>query len=142
MEVKNINRINTGAGNKDASPGFPSHLIDPKDKLTPEWCLAFIKGMHEGNNQMTIFRNNTTKYQQWRDYARGMQDIDQYKTILASSNKKNKGKSNASYKNLSYEIMPIAPKFVRILEGMIMKQPRIVKTKGIDNESLDAERTY
>lgn len=142
MEVKNINRVDTGRGNKDASAGFPSHLVEPKIKLTPEWCLSFLKGMNTGNNQMTIFRNNTEKYKQWRDYARGDQEIDQYKEMLTSSNKKNRGRKNQSWRNLDYEIMPIAPKFVRILEGMIMKQPRIVKTKGIDNESLDAERTY
>lgn len=142
MEVKNRNSINTGTGNKDAVTGFPSHLIDPKLKLSPEWCLAYLAGMHTSHSQMSISRSNTEKYKQWRDYARGNQDIDQYKEMSMSSNKRNKGKNNQTWRKLDYEIMPIAPKFVRILEGMIMNQPRIIKTKGIDNESLDAERTY
>jgi hypothetical protein len=142
MKVTETTSVDTGVNNADSQAGFPSHLIDPDKKRTPQWCLAFMKGMHERNNQISIFRNNATSYKEWRDYARGKQEIDQYKETPASGNKRNRGKRNNTWKNLDYSIMPIAPKFVRILEGMIMKQPRIVKTKGIDNESLDAERTY
>lgn len=142
MEVKNTNRVDTGVGASDSTAGFPSHLIDPSIKQQPEWCLTFIRGMHTSNSLISIFRDNADNYKQWRDYAKGTQEIDQYKEQLSSSNKKNKGKRNNTWKNLDYSIMPILPKFVRILEGMIMKEPRIIAVKGIDNESLDAERVF
>ena len=98
-EVKNINRVNTGMNEKGTVSGFPSHHVDPSIKQQPEWCLRFLKGMHTGNNENNIFRNKSEDYKKWRDYARGQQEIDQYKERRAAGKKRNRGKNNNTWKN-------------------------------------------
>jgi len=135
----------TGVGQKDAKRGFPSHFVKPDIKQKAQWCMEYVRAMHweyRGGTGPALFRNVANKYKEWRDYARGQQEIDQYKEMLGPKKKRNRGKQDTSWKNLDWSVLPIAPKFVQILQGMILAEPRIVKVRAIDSESLESERLY
>jgi len=135
----------TGVGQKDAKRGFPSHFVKPEIKKKAQWCMEYVRAMHweyRGGTGPALFRNVANKYKEWRDYARGKQEIDQYKEMQGPKKKRNRGKQDTSWKNLDWSILPIAPKFVQVLQGMILAEPRIPKIRAIDSESLEAERLY
>lgn len=134
-------KINTAETKK----GFPSHLVDQKIKKSYKWCFHYVKAMHweyRGGTGPALFRNVANKYKEYRDYARGNQEVDQYKEMLGAARKRNRGKRNLSWKNLDWSILPIAPKFVEVLKGKMKAQPRNLKIRAIDSSSLEQERLY
>jgi len=135
--------MDTGITKTSSKNGYPSHLI-PLSKKGKEWCLDYIKAFHSDteNTNGKLFRKNIDNYKDWREYASGDQNIDQYKELLGAKTKRNKGKKESSWKNLDWSILPIGPKFVEILFGKIKNEPRILKVKGIDKQSLNKEKQY
>lgn len=124
--------------------GFPTHFVSPDAKKSPKYLMLWAKAIHEEDKTGSgnVFRSRIADYKVWREYARGMQEIDQYKELLGPKKKRTRGKRDNTWRNLDFNILPIAPKFVQILQGMIMAQPRIMKIRAIDSKSMEAERVY
>lgn len=123
---------------------FPSHLISPKEKQKDSnWCLSYIKAFHaeftqgNANNQ---FRPKSELYTKWRKIARAQNDINVFKTRLGEKRNLGKGKKNESYRALHWGMLPIAPKFVKILIDKIQSQDRGIAIKAIDPKSVSEQR--
>src|SRR5579872_1889061 len=103
--------------------GYPSHDI-PFTKKDKKWHLQYIKAFNRefttGNSQ--ILRWAYQEYQKYRLYARGKQPIDQYKDLLGV--RKRHGKKDQSWRNLDWNILPIFPKFKKIIKNRLKKLPR------------------
>lgn len=108
-----------------------------------KWCQQYTKAFHDEaafrptNN--TLFRNSSD-YDRFRRYGRGEQSEDQYKERM--SLKKEKGKFNASYRNLDYGILKIAPKMRNVLTNKVFNQPYKINVKPIDAASMNERRQY
>ena len=125
---------------KEFVHGYPSDLL-PMEEKDQKWCLNYIQTMDREYNQGSgtyLFRAKSEDYKEWRDYARGNQDIDQYKVLLNTKN--NKGKKNLSYKNLDWTILPIAPKFKNLLVGKMIGQNNEIGLRAIDKRAVEGKR--
>lgn len=115
--------------------GYPSHDLPPvkKDK---KWHLQYIKAFNRefttGNSQ--ILRWAYQEYQKYRLYARGRQPIDQYKELLGV--RKRHGKKDMSWRNLDWNILPIFPKFKKVIKNRLKKLPREIILSAIDPGSI------
>jgi hypothetical protein len=77
-------------------------------------------------------------YEKYRSYARGSQEIDQYKTMLGT--KKRKGKKDQSWRNLDWNILPIVPTLLSVVRNKVLGQKKDIIIKGIDQTSQNEER--
>jgi hypothetical protein len=120
--------------------GFPSHAISPAEK-GKDWCLRYCKAFHNefsvGGGQ--VLRYAFKDYEKYRQYAAGKQPIDQYKEMLGV--KKNKGKNDASWRNLDWNILPIVPTLVSVVKNKVLGQQKDIVIRGIDSISQNEERT-
>ncbi len=123
-------------GQKSLNFGFPSHERAPQKK-GKTWCLQYMKAFNkeftQGNAQ--ILRWAFDNYQEYRLYARGKQPIDQYKDLLGVS--KRHGKKDMSWRNLDWNILPIFPRFKRVIKNRLKKLPREIVLNAIDQTSLE-----
>lgn len=119
--------------------GFPSHLVSP-DKKGKDWCLKYMKAFHREHTVGggTILRNATETYAKWRMYANGKQPIDQYKDLMGV--REVNGKRKHSWRVLDYSILPIMPKFKKVIINKILTQKKQFKIKAIDPYSMNKER--
>jgi len=118
--------------------GFPSHQI-PSTQKNKKWCLQYIKAFDRefttGNSQ--ILRWAYQQYLDWRLLAAGNQPIDQYKDQLGV--KKRHGKRDQSWKNLDWSILPIFPRFKKVIKNRLKKLPREIILSAIDATSIEQD---
>lgn len=121
---------------KSANYGFPSHEISPLKK-NKQWCLQYMKAFNKEFTQggTQILRAAFDNYQEYRMYARGKQSIDQYKDLLGVS--KRHGKKDMSWRNLDWNILPIFPRFKRVIKNRLKKLPREILLSAIDQTSIN-----
>lgn len=121
-----------------ANYGFPSHQVPP-NKKNKKWCLQYIKAFDKefttGNSQ--ILRWAYEQYLEWRLLAAGKQPIDQYKDQLGV--KKRHGKRDQSWKNLDWSILPIFPRFKKVIKNRLKKLPREIMLSAIDATSIEQD---
>src|SRR6478735_9075059 len=123
--------------------GFPSHFISPQKKETKEYALQavkFIDGSTARGLSSPILKGLSTDMRSNRAYARADQPIDKYKPILGIRQRTKKNPSPTSYKVLSWEILPIMPKFVNLLVGRLLEQNNDIGVKAIDKYAQDERR--
>lgn len=119
--------------NRKTSTGFPSDMM-PMKKKDRKWHLEYSKAFHTQHQRLV----DATNYKKWKELCEGKQPIDQYKTWQGS--RKRAGKANLAWMNLDYSILPIMPKFVKILKNKILEQPKEFKIRAIDPWSVNEER--
>lgn len=127
--------------------GYPSDFVDPKVKASKSYCLKYLEALDSEHNKGAgtyMFRAKAEDYSEWRAYARGDQNIDQYKQLLLNPrHKRPGGKSNRdrlSYKNLDWSILAVAPKFVNILVGRLIGQDNTIGVKAVDPKAVKARK--
>lgn len=125
--------------NKSVNYGFPRHDISPTKK-NKAWHLQYSKAFHkEYNNSVgKLMRWMSDEYAEWRLYAAGKQDPDQYKERLGT--KKRKGKNDRTWRNLDWSILPIFPRFLTVIKERLLKQHREIMLQAIDQTSISKER--
>jgi hypothetical protein len=114
--------------------GFPSDMLPMRKKASKDWALQFSKAFQNSNKPLVTSDN----YIKWKKLSEGEQPIDQYKKSLGS--RQRAGKPDMAWRNLDYTILPILPKFVRILKNKILSQPKDFKISAIDPWSINQER--
>jgi hypothetical protein len=114
--------------------GFPSDMVPMKVKSQKDWILRYSKEFYRTG--VAIVRPET--YQRFRKLAEGKQDIDQYKKILAGRSQT--GKAKVSWRNLNYAILPIIPKFIKILKNKVLDAPKELKISAIDPYSISQQQ--
>lgn len=121
-----------------ANYGYPSHQIPPAQK-NKKWHLQYMKAFNKefttGNSQ--ILRWAYQQYLDWRLLAAGKQPIDQYKEAL--SVKKRHGKRDQSWRNLDWSILPIFPRFKKVIKNRLKKLPREIMLSAIDSTSIEQD---
>lgn len=122
---------------------FPSHFVAPEIKKEKDWCMKWAEAIHrmDGRGETSpVFHRKRSDYFEWRALARGEQNPDQYKNLLGSKRNNGRGKPNLSYRNLNWDILPIAPRFVKLLIGKLVKDGGSINVKGIDQISVSQEK--
>ena len=116
--------------------GYPSHEIDPSKK-DADWVLQYLRTMYaEWKNNSTNSLLNGNQYARFvknRKYADGMQDVDQYKKLLDCD-------GDASYVNLDWSIVPIIPKFIDVIQGLMDKMGHNISSDAIDQLAKDLKK--
>lgn len=109
---------------------FPDENIDPREKAKAEFLLKYAKAALYSYNKLpegAIGRRSKVRYDKYKAYAMGRQDISVYKRIF------NSGDDNAS--NLlvtDWSVMPIIPKFRRVALGILGKTEYDIQINPID----------
>lgn len=130
---------NKSEDKKSTNYGFPRHDISP-DKKNKKWHLQYSKAFHKEftNGTGKVLRWANSDYEKWRLYARGKQDIDQYKELLGI--KKRNGKRDYTWRNLDWNILAIFPRFKTVIKNRLLKTPRELILSAIDQTSVKNER--
>jgi len=122
------------------------------DQYMLEWCQAVFSyslmyPMSFMNRSMIMFNNDTkTRYTEWgqgwittnRRYARGDQNIDNYKPRFAAS--KGEEGEDQSFMNIDWKIEPFATKIINIIVERILKRWTYIECTPLDPEAVDEER--
>lgn len=118
--------------------GFPSHFVSQETKKGPEWNRAYVNGFLDESNRLPTEQQllRTGKdYTRYRRLGKGQQSQLPYKELMGL--KKEKGKDVPSYRNLSYEILPVVPKIKNVLVNKVMNSPFRLTVKPIDPQSTN-----
>lgn len=118
---------------KSSSEGFPSDML-PMKKKDKAWHLQYSKAF-QGQHQRVI---DSVTFTKWKKLSEGKQEEAFYKNILGS--RKRAGKESVAWRNLDYTILPIMPKFVKIIKNKILEQPKDFNIRAIDPWSVDQVR--
>tara|TARA_R100000315_G_scaffold4571_4_gene1569 strand:+ start:3150 stop:5432 length:2283 start_codon:yes stop_codon:yes gene_type:complete len=114
--------------------GFPNPLASREEKLEKEYGLQYMRQIYrewedEGSG-VNIMSTRNQRFRRYREYAEGMQSVDQYKELVGAN-------GDSSYLNLNWEIVPIIPKFVDVLVGGLTNQDYNIRCTAIDPISVD-----
>ncbi len=121
------------------SVGFPSHLIDPKQKQH-EWHLQWNKAMwdecgSEGDGK--VFYNSRWEYEQNKMYAHGNQSINKYKPWVGVDEM-----AKEDWLSIDWSVIPIVPKFRRIALGKLNKIGYNMVATPIDSMANDETTNF
>ena len=118
---------------KDFS-GFPNPFASREEKLTKEYGLQYFRQIYrEWENEgsgVNLMSTRNQRYKKQREYAEGMQSVNQYKELIGAN-------GDSSYLNLNWEVVPIIPKFVDVITGGLTNQDYKIKCTAIDPVSID-----
>jgi hypothetical protein len=122
--------------------GFPSHFIDPAQKLQKEWHLAYMNAFHSeaasSPIDCSIIKTEADNAARHRQYARGQQDKNAYKERLCLPSEK--GKLNTSFRNLNWDVFRIGPKLRNTLISMVTNQKLKLNVRTIDPWSMSQKK--
>ena len=119
---------------KQSFSGYPSPFVSREEKLEKKYGIQYFKRMYrewaneEIGSGSYVSRNE--RYTRYREYAEGMQSIEQYKDLLGAN-------GDSSYLNLNWEVVPVIPKFVDVIVGGLTNQEYKIKCTAIDQVSKD-----
>ena len=119
---------------KTSFSGYPNPFVSREEKLEKNYGMQYFKRMYhewvdeEAGSGAYVSRNE--RYKRYREYAEGMQSVEQYKDLLGAS-------GDSSYLNLNWEVVPMIPKFVDVIVGGLTNQEYKIKCTAIDQLSKD-----
>lgn len=119
--------------------GFPSHLIDPKEK-GKAWVLQFCKaayGSFENDTPREIFFHARYKYEVQKQYAMGNQSVNKYKPLMGIDEE-----ATETWLNIDWSIIPIVPKFRRIALGKLGKVDYNIVATPVDSLANSETEEY
>lgn len=117
---------------------YPKHLIDPREK-DRKWIKDYIKAAYHENRvgAFNSFYNRAHKNQIVSSYAHGRQSVEKYKPLLSEDEK-----SDYSWMNINWDIVPIFPKFRKTAIAMLMKSGYNVEATPVDSLAIDERDEY
>jgi hypothetical protein len=121
--------------------GFPSQFVDPEIKKTPAYCKKYAEafdGDCKANPADTGFIMGAKDPIRWRKLARGEQDPNAYKEQMTL--KSEDGRPNTSFRNLSWQIVKIAPKLRNVLISKVVNHDYRMNVRTIDPMSMSRKR--
>jgi hypothetical protein len=119
--------------------GFPSHLIDPREK-GKDWVLQYCKAAYssfENDNPREIFYHSRYKYEVQKSYALGNQSINKYKPLLGVDEE-----AKEDWLSVDWSVIPIVPKFRRIALGKLSKVDYNIVATPIDSLANEETKEY
>jgi len=119
--------------------GFPSHLVDPREK-GKEWVLTYCKAAYasfENDNPREIFYHSRYKYEVQKSYALGNQSINKYKPLMGVDEE-----AKEDWLSIDWSVIPIVPKFRRIALGKLSKSEYNIVATAIDALSNNETKEY
>ncbi len=119
---------------------FPSHLIDT-DKKDKTWISQYIKAAWRdfGTYYPNQLYNGRENYHEIKLYMLGKQSISRYKKLVNPSSTANEDQSTS---NISWDILPIIPKFRRIALATLMKSDFNISVDAIDPIAQDDKNKF
>jgi hypothetical protein len=119
---------------KTSFSGYPDPFVSREEKLEQKYGIQYFKRMYnEWSNEEVgsgSYVSRNERYKRYREYAEGMQSIEQYKDLLGAN-------GDSSYLNLNWEVVPVIPKFVDVIVGGLTNQEYQIKCTAIDQISKD-----
>lgn len=116
------------------------HSVPPKRK-DKKWISDAIRSywndFDRGNSGN--FYNARTSFDRIRSYMTGNQDISFYKDKLAP---KDSAEEDFSYLNISWDILPVIPKFRRVIVQLIKNSRYTPAIHAVDNLAIDDQDKY
>lgn len=119
--------------------GFPSHLIDPREKgkdWIKQYCKAAWSSWNNDNNG-NIFYNARYRYEVYKQYAMGNQSVNKYKPLMGVDQE-----STETWLNIDWSIIPIIPKFRRIALGKLSKVDYNIVATPVDALANEENEDY
>ena len=118
---------------------FPSHLIDPKQK-GKDWIMQYCKAAWwSWNNESprNIFYHNRWRYEEQKQYAMGNQSVSRYYPLMGV-----KDDTDETFMNISWDIIPIVPKFRAMVLNEMAKQDYNIVCTPIDSQANEETDKY
>lgn len=118
---------------------FPSHLV-PKEQKGREWILQFCKAAWNSFYNVTpryMFWHNRFNYDINRQYALGNQPVSKYKPLMGVDKD-----TNDTWLNISWDVIPIIPKFRRMVLSELGKKEYNVVATAIDSLATEETSKY
>ena len=128
--------LNTVSTYKRGNYPFPKDDIDPKKK-TEEWGLKWCQAIYSKyvSDQTGIPYSRIEEMMENRMYSAGNQDNYRYKKILLDE-ADDTGEMEG-WVNLSWEPMPVMPKFLHIIRGIFEEQEHKAVATAVDPKSSE-----
>ncbi len=120
---------------------FPDEFVDPIEKTTKEYGLQYAKTMWNSysNYGGSVGYNSWAQYQLLIEVAQGRQSIDNLKKHIGFINDELM-REGLTY--LSLQNIPIAPKFINLVQGKLNKIEYDISVDAIDPVALDQKKQY
>lgn len=117
--------------------GMPDPTVSLEEKKKEWYGVQWAKYIDSQWNtkQSTYFKTRQAKMQKSRAYATGQQDIAKYKQWINDANE-------TSWMAIDYEILPIIPKYVKLITDYVMGLPEKTKAEAIDPLSAVEREDY
>jgi hypothetical protein len=128
-----INSANNGAMD------FPSHLV-PASEKNKSWIMQFCRAAWSNWNSSApryMFWHGRYKYDEFRQYAMGSQTTSKYKPLMGVD-----ADSNETWLNVNWDIIPILPKFRRIVLSELAKKEYNIVATPIDSMANEQTNKY
>lgn len=123
--------------------GFPSQLVPPEVKESPDYCLLYGEAFHkehkDGKTSSWFGFDNKSDQAEYRRFADGTNDPNFFKPFLSKLRTLSKGKQNLSTLTIDWSILPIAPKFVNNIIGKILELELETNVRAIDPLSVQEQ---
>lgn len=119
--------------------GFPSHLVDPKEK-GKEWIRQYCRAAWDSwnnDNPRSIFYNARYRYEVYKQYAMGNQSVNKYKPLMGIDQE-----STETWLNVDWTVIPIVPKFRRIALGKLSKVDYNITATPVDSLANEENEDY
>ena len=119
--------------------GYPSHLIDPREK-GKDWIKQYCRAAWDSwnnDNPRSIFYNARYRYENLKQYAMGNQSVNKYKPLMGVDQE-----STETWLNVDWSVIPIIPKFRRIALGKLSKVDYNITATPVDSLANEENEDY
>jgi hypothetical protein len=119
--------------------GYPSHLIDPREK-GKDWIKQYCRAAWDSwnnDNPRSIFYNARYRYENLKQYAMGNQSVNKYKPLMGVDQE-----STETWLNVDWSVIPIIPKFRRIALGKLGKVDYNITATPVDSLANEENEDY
>lgn len=120
--------------------GFPNHNVSDIEKSKDDFGLQMAKAIeyewfYRQSSGSCRYYDKRKKFHELRLYARGEQDTNIYKQLIA-------GGEESSYTNYDWRPIQVAPKFMKLISNQMSERLFEVRAEAIDNYSTDLKDSY
>jgi hypothetical protein len=121
--------------------GFPSQFVDPEIKKTAKYCKSYavaFDGDCKSSPTETGLIRASNSYTRLRKLGRGENDPNAYKEQMTMRSED--GSPNVSFRNLSWQIVKIAPKLRNVLKAKVVNHDWRMNVRTIDSMAMSRRR--
>ncbi len=116
---------------------FPSDQIDPAAK-DYNWHLQYMQAIYHDAIKDERFSARRKAMAENRAYAKGQQNAERYFPAIGITEKD--VRENKAWKNISTDILPIAPKYREMMITRLVNELTDLQVQLIDDESIKAQK--